>query len=162
MKTSRLPECKRLSDRAAVLIGSGLYSGLSPIAPGTAGSAVGLFLWFLAGAGASFLWAAVILLTVVLGTIAADRAVRLDASPDPSWVVIDEVAGMWVCLFVSPPASIGWAAASFALFRIFDVVKPWPVGRLERLPGGVGVMADDLAAGLMAGVVIAVAVLVAG
>jgi len=77
---------------------------------------------------------------------------------DPGPVVLDEVAGQWLALVVltagaSAPPSLAAIGVSFLLFRIFDVVKPWPIGRLERLPGGWGVVADDLAAGLAAALV---------
>ncbi|MFZ5786292.1 MAG: phosphatidylglycerophosphatase A, partial [Acidobacteriota bacterium] len=80
------------------------------------------------------------------------------AQSDPGPVVIDEVAGQWLALALlvaaqPRPLSLGLVAGSFLLFRLFDVVKPWPIGRLERLPGGWGILADDLAAGLAAGLV---------
>lgn len=141
-------------------------------APGTtAGSLPAAAAWWLLGMalGASWrLFAATVLLTVaaiVVGTWAADVEARRRAREDPGPVVIDEVAGQWLCLAVALPfAPLGggaslalFAAAGFFLFRVFDVVKPWPVRRLERLPGGVGIVADDLAAGALAGILLAVA-----
>lgn len=89
---------------------------------------------------------------------------------DPGPVVIDEVAGQWLSvipalyLVASPSAStLAWvAAAAFLLFRVFDIAKPWPVGALERLPGGVGIMADDIAAGCYAALVLGLALMVLG
>jgi phosphatidylglycerophosphatase A len=101
---------------------------------------------------------------VVAGLWAAEVEERRRSRTDPGPVVIDEVAGQWLTYLLALP----WldlaglrqqavvVAAGFVLFRIFDVVKPWPVRRLERLGGGVGIMVDDLAAGLYAGVVLAV------
>ncbi len=82
---------------------------------------------------------------------------------DPGPVVIDEVAGQWLCFLVALPlAALGgvrdvalFAGCGFLLFRVFDVVKPWPVRLLERLPGGIGIIADDLAAGALAGMFLA-------
>lgn len=78
---------------------------------------------------------------------------------DPGSVVIDEVAGQWVTLLLpvllhQVPPTIPTLIAGFFLFRFFDIAKPWPIRRLERLPGGWGVVADDLAAGLAAGLVL--------
>jgi phosphatidylglycerophosphatase A len=70
---------------------------------------------------------------------------------DPSSVVIDEVAGMLVAL-IAAPAGLGWAGVLFLLFRVFDVWKPYPIGRLQDLPGGWGIVADDLLAGVYANV----------
>jgi phosphatidylglycerophosphatase A len=99
--------------------------------------------------------AAVLVLLLPLSVWACGREAARRGVADPGPVVLDEVVGQWLALVVvsiavgaSPPlAAIG---VSFLLFRAFDVVKPWPIGRLERLPGGWGVVADDLAAGLAA------------
>ena len=127
------------------------FAGKSPHAPGTCGSFVAIVL-------APFifmplpLWGRVILLLAVLytGTKAAGRAEVLLQKKDPSDVVIDDVLGQWLtCL---PFAVLGfWGyAAAFALFRLFDITKPWPVRTLEKLPGGLGIMLDDAAAGIYA------------
>ena len=123
--------------------------GYLPLAPGTYGSALGAALclpmlslpWpVLAGAAAVLtavaVWAA--------GQVAAARGI-----PDPSEVVIDEVAGMWWAALLLPASPYDLVAVFF-LFRLFDVVKPAPISRLERLPGGLGIVADDVAAGLLA------------
>src|SRR5262249_34230071 len=97
-------------------------------------------------------------LGVLLTLSLAPRALRGSGVVDPSWIVSDELAGQGVsaALPYAVPAS-GWAplAASFLLFRVFDVTKPWPIRALERLPGAVGVLADDLGAGLVAGAIVA-------
>jgi len=91
------------------------------------------------------------------GAEAARRGV-----PDPGPVVLDEVAGQWLALLVLVAAghtpTLAQVLAAFLLFRAFDVLKPWPIRTLERLPGGWGIVADDLAAGLVAGVIEAAAV----
>ncbi len=89
------------------------------------------------------------------GVACAGAAARYFAVADPPEVVIDEVAGVWLALLIMPSHLLGQpllaVAAAFALFRVFDIAKPWPVTWCEHLPGGWGIMADDLAAGLLAG-----------
>jgi phosphatidylglycerophosphatase A len=149
----------RVVDRAATAVATAFGSGFSPLAPGTAGSAVGLLLfWPLAALAWPWqLGAAAALLLV--GSLAAGRVARRVGRKDPGIVVVDEVVGQWVALAALPftPAT---AAAGFLLFRVLDVVKPWPARDLERLPGGWGIMADDVAAGIYAHLVLRVALLV--
>jgi phosphatidylglycerophosphatase A len=90
------------------------------------------------------------------GLLCSGTAIRRTGQLDPSLVVIDEVAGMWVALAVLPPAllraeTIAVLTVAWLLFRIFDIGKPWPLNRLEDLPGAIGIMSDDLAAGALAG-----------
>jgi phosphatidylglycerophosphatase A len=124
--------------------------------PGTWASAAAVLLW---AAAAHFLHltphalllplAVGIALTLVFGIPAATITERQSGRHDPGFVVIDEVAGQWVALLFSP---VDWrhALIAFVLFRLFDIVKPFPVRRLERLPGGWGIVFDDVAAGLYA------------
>jgi phosphatidylglycerophosphatase A len=122
--------------------------GYIPFAPGTFGSAAGLLVWWLlpASAGAQ---AIVIVALFVIGSWSGGVAERHFGGTDPSHVVIDEVMGMLITLFASPVG--GWGAVcGFLLFRAADVVKPFPANRLEALPGGVGVMADDAMAAVYA------------
>ncbi len=132
----------------ATWFGAGLIRG----APGTWGSlaalpcAAGLHLlggpWLLAGATG---------LVALAGVWASGRYAEALGGGDPGAVVIDEVAGQWLAL-LPLPFDLWWYAAAFALFRLFDVLKPWPIGWLDRsFSGGLGIMADDLAAGLAAG-----------
>ena len=122
--------------------------GYIPIAPGTLGSLAGLLLWWLLPAS----WGVQLLVIAglfVLGSWSAGVAEQHFSSTDPGPVVIDEVMGMLVTLFLNP---VGWTGATiaFLLFRASDIVKPYPANRLERLHGGVGVMADDLMAAIYA------------
>jgi phosphatidylglycerophosphatase A len=141
-------------------------------APGTtAGSFPATVVWWLLAATLGDSWrllavtAGLTTAAIASGIWAADVEARRRGREDPGPVVIDEVAGQWLCLAVGLPlASIDgraalalFGAAGFFLFRAFDVVKPWPVRRLERLPGGIGIVADDLAAGALAGILLAVA-----
>ncbi|MFI4943704.1 MAG: phosphatidylglycerophosphatase A [Burkholderiales bacterium] len=139
----------KLLDKLALLMATGLGSGYSPLAPGTAGSVVGLLLFLpLVGRPWPVQLGATLVVTV-LGVFAAQRVATLVARKDPGLVVVDEVAGQWIT-FVSLPFTPAIAVAGFLLFRAMDIVKPWPARALERLPGGVGIMADDVAAGIYA------------
>jgi len=140
---------QRAIDAGAKLVATGLGSGYSPIAPGTAGSIVGLLLFLpLAGLAWPVQLAATAVLTLV-GVFAAGRVARVVGRKDPGLVVVDEVAGQWITFFALPVTPVT-AFAGFLLFRVMDIVKPWPARDLERLPGGLGIMADDVAAGIYA------------
>lgn len=137
-------------------IGLGFGSGLSPIAPGTSGSLAAVAVYFLitlaAGPFSIYVLAALVLGGSVIGVWATGLLVTEDES-DPGRAVWDEFVGMWItCLFLPP--TIPWLALAFVLFRAFDVVKPWPANRLERLPRGWGIMADDVVAGLYGAVLL--------
>ena len=134
--------------RLAVLIATCVCVGFFPIAPGTAGSAAGLLLYAALRASAwPMLELAVIAAVFLAGTWAATRAERSFGRSDPGPVVIDEVLGMLVTLALVP-VSLSGAVIGFVVFRVFDIVKPWPVNRAEALPEGLGIMSDDLLAGL--------------
>jgi phosphatidylglycerophosphatase A len=122
--------------------------GYVPFAPGTFGSAAGLLLWMVLP-GSAIVQAAVIVALFVLGSIAGNVAERYYGRTDPRHVVIDEVMGMLITLFLNPVGLKG-AFVGFLFFRATDVIKPYPANRLERLPGGVGVMADDAMAAVYA------------
>ena len=135
--------------RFYTLVATGLGSGYSPVAPGTAGSVVGLVLfWPLARTGPA-IQAAAILGVFFLGVVASAHLARRVGRKDPGLAVIDEVAGMWITLAWLEPGPLLWATGFFA-FRAMDVLKPWPARSLEALPGGWGIMVDDVVAGLYA------------
>jgi phosphatidylglycerophosphatase A len=146
-------------DRLARLVATAFGSGYSPLAPGTAGSALALLLfWPLAGAPWSVQLAASGLLFFV-GTAAASRVAKAVGKKDPGLVVVDEVVGQWLTLSGLPFTPLV-VVAGFLLFRAMDMVKPWPARDLERLPGGWGIMADDVAAGIYAHLALRVLLLV--
>ncbi len=122
--------------------------GYAPIAPGTFGSAAGLLIWLLLPAS-PVVHAAVIVALFLAGSWSGGVAERHFGRTDPSAVVLDEVIGMLLTLFLNP---VGWggALAGFLLFRAADIVKPFPANRAEHLPGGLGIMADDAVAGIYA------------
>jgi phosphatidylglycerophosphatase A len=131
-----------------MVLATGFGTGYAPFAPGTWGSLPGLAAawllgrwaggWAVAGGAVAF---------ALIGVWAADRAAGLLGAKDPRRVVIDEIAGQMVTLAFLPVAP-AVLAAGFVLFRALDVWKPWPADRLEALPGGSGIMADDLMVGL--------------
>ncbi len=101
-----------------------------------------------------------VVLATLLGLVSAPAAIRHFASGDPGPVVIDEVAGTWLAIALVPATTLAVAPLAgvllgLLLFRVFDIAKPWPVSWFERLPGAVGIMADDLAAGTVAGILAA-------
>jgi phosphatidylglycerophosphatase A len=129
------------------MVASFLGTGLAPMAPGTMGSLAAL------PPGAALLWASPLALAAaaVLATLAGLWAITAaNATDDPGWVVIDEVAGQWITLLALPHPSLAGCAAALLAFRLFDITKPGPIGWAERAPGAVGVMADDVLAGLAA------------
>lgn len=123
-------------------------TGYAPLAPGSVGSAVTVVLLWLIPFSRTGLVLFLVAVTGI-GTWAAHRAERLLGAKDPGAIVIDEVAGMTLAVLVFPltPSVL---AAAFVLFRLFDVVKPPPARASQRLPGGPGVMVDDLIAGVYA------------
>jgi phosphatidylglycerophosphatase A len=143
---------KTTSDRLAAFLATAGGAGYLPKAPGTAGSVVGVLIYFAlhaAGMGAYFPHA--ILLLFFAGILAAQR-VESFWGHDSQRIVIDEVVGQMIALSSVGMARHSWVSVvtGFALFRVFDIVKPFPVRNLERLPGGAGVIADDVGAGLYA------------
>ena len=128
------------------------FIGLIPFAPATWASLVTLLLWLFLPPASGLVFLAILILLVLLGTLAAHRA-ELHYGHDDGRVVIDEVAGSLLAVAGFAP-KMGIAIAAFALFRLFDIAKPPPIYQLQALPGGLGVMADDLAAGLLANIVL--------
>ena len=132
--------------------------GKWPWGPGTAGS-LGAILPLLPMLSNTYVgWRSVLFLLVALflapGIWASTQYEQITGKKDPSAVVVDEVLGQWLTLAFATKFTWASLGLGFVLFRIFDIVKPFPVRRVERFPGGVGIVADDLAAGLYAGLVL--------
>ncbi len=127
----------------ATVIATGLGSGYAPFAPGTAGSAVGLLLWWPISLLPLQAQVGLVVLVSLVGVAVAGHVARHVGIEDPGIVVVDEVCGMWLTLLALPLTP--WTAAvGFFLFRALDVVKPFPARRFEAFHGGWGIMADDL------------------
>ena len=177
------PRQKTAADYVALVIAT-CGVGYMPIAPGTWGSVVGVGIYVLLRQASLALFQlvepkgiglpienlfialelTVILLITLIGIWAASRVERMEQKKDPGKVVIDEVAGQLIALL---PIGLtltwswrGWAIVAFFLFRGFDIVKPYPVRRLESLESGLGIVMDDLGAGAYAAVLVSVLIAV--
>lgn len=137
----------------ALLVATVFGVGRIPVASGTFGSLAALpFGWALATWAGSAGLVAGSLVALAAGTLAASRIVGRDGDADPGYIVVDEVAGQLLALAFAPQAWWGWLIA-FAAFRVADIAKPFPAGWCDRnIGGGFGVMADDMVAGLQAGI----------
>lgn len=140
------------------MIGSGFGAGFWPWGPGTAGALLATVVWI----GASYIFTpvylllltfAAILLFTFLGVWAANK-LEPYWGEDPSRVVVDEMVGVWIPLLIAAPYTWWHAWVAFGLFRLFDIAKPFGVRKMENLPGGIGVMADDILAGVYSAVVL--------
>lgn len=147
----RIPGAARqLLMHPAGWIASGLGSGLVPLAPGTAGSLAALLPWLALRELAWPFYLLAVVLAFGIGIWACQWTVRRLGVEDPGLVVWDEFVGLWIALFIAPA---GWAFVllGFVLFRVFDIIKPWPVRWADRrIKGGFGTMLDDVFAGLYA------------
>lgn len=124
--------------------------GLVPFAPGTAASAVAALGYVLVLHDLSRpLYAALITFVFLAGVAASAVHAAELGQPDPGCIVVDEVCGQLIALAFLPAAWVP-VGVSFALFRFFDIIKPWPIRKLEKIPGGWGIMADDVGAGIAA------------
>ena len=134
--------------RLGLFIATCGYLGYVPVAPGTFGSAAGLVVFAaVRWSGSPALELTVIILLFAVGVWSANAAERHFGGVDPAPVILDEVVGMLITLAFLP-VNVTGAVVGFLLFRLFDVVKPWPANRLEAVHGGLGVMADDAMAGV--------------
>jgi phosphatidylglycerophosphatase A len=135
---------------------SGLFSGFSPVASGTVGSAVGLAFYYIPGFEHWYFLLPASLIVLALGIKASDAMEKVYGQ-DPSEVTIDEVLGMWVSLLFLPKA---WPVAmlAFFVFRILDIVKPFPARRFDNLHGGAGVMLDDVVSAIYTNLLLQLAV----
>ncbi len=142
--------------RLPVLVASGLGSGFSRVAPGTVGSLAALLPGILLSTHTSLL-----LLCILAACAAGLWAIpRASGGADHGWVVIDEVAGQWITLLGVPALHLpvrsdaAWFVAAFLMFRLLDIVKPGPIGALDRRHDAFGVMADDVAAGMLGAILL--------
>ena len=141
-----------------MFIATGFYSGYLPKAPGTWGSLVGLLLFFLLHTLTLQIYLAVVAGIFVLGTFAAGEAEKIMDRKDPGLVVIDEIVGILITM-IAIPATPLTMALGFILFRIFDIWKPFPIRLIDqRFHGGLGIMLDDIVAGIFSLVILQVLV----
>ena len=135
------------------LFATGLGVGNIPPMPGTYGSLLGAAIFLLIPVYQIEIKVVAILAVVVLGAYTASKIEKTTGVNDNNIIVIDEIAGMWITLLFVP-MQLWWIISAIVLFRIIDIVKPYPIKKIERLKRGYGVMLDDVAAGLYAGTVL--------
>lgn len=146
---SHSPNFLDLKKDGQLLLAFGLGAGLSPKAPGTVGTIAALPGVLLLGQFALFGQLLILTVVVALGVLVSDYAVKKLRVHDHPGIVIDEFAGLWLSFFLVP-LSLPLVVIGFILFRLLDILKPWPISWLDRkVKGGIGVMADDLLAGLI-------------
>ena len=148
-----VPPPASLEQRAARVLATWFGCGLSPLAPGTVGTLAALPLWLLVRGGGPWLVFASALVITLVGVWSAGVVARADGTKDPQIVVIDEVAGVLFALAGAPETASGIIGA-VVLFRVFDMTKPFPARSAEKLPGGWGIVIDDVVAGLQAALVV--------
>jgi phosphatidylglycerophosphatase A len=135
-------------------LATGFGIGFAPLAPGTAGTLIGIPLYWALAAMPWPLWLITLLAFTALAWYVADQAERLFGRKDAPCIVIDEIAGLQWTLFLITPTALH-VVLGFILFRFFDILKPFPARRFQdRLPGGLGVVGDDFAAGIWGNLVL--------
>ncbi len=138
-------------------LATGFGSGFSPVAPGTAGTLVGLLLYhfFFPDVGANLSQFLFVILSIVVAIYVSNWLANAEGAKDPQIVVIDEIVGLFTT-FLWLPCYPDWIVLvlGFVLFRIFDIWKPWPIKKFEALPGGFGIVLDDIVAGIFANILL--------
>jgi phosphatidylglycerophosphatase A len=142
------------TDKWILFVATGFYSGKAPFAPGTFGTCIGLIFCFFLSKASTAMIIPCLLLVIFLSVPIAHKAESLLGNKDSGEIVIDEIAGILITLaglpFTVPNVIIG-----FMLFRLLDIVKPFPIRFLEqKMPGGIGIVIDDVAAGIMANILL--------
>ena len=137
------------------LLAVGLGSGMSPIMPGTMGSAMAIPLWLLFDGLQPFLYWVLIVVAFIFGCFLCQKTSDDTHTHDSGHIVWDEFVGMWITLFFIPQISVLWVAIAFVAFRVFDMAKPWPIRWFDkRVPGGFGIMVDDVIAAIFSSVTV--------
>lgn len=144
-----------MTERLTKIISTFFYIGYFPLAPGSLASVAGMFIYFWLHQNIAvyiLLW----IVITVLGFKAGDKMEKIVGEKDPSCVVIDEVSGVMLAFFMLP---LSWPVAwtGFFLFRAFDMFKIYPSNKLEKIPGGVGIMMDDIVAGIYTNITLQIA-----
>ena len=151
----------RLTDPVQ-LFAFGFGSGLAPVAPGTMGTLAALPIYLLFASQPLWIYSLVVIAAGLLGVWLCGSASRRLGVHDHPGIVWDEFVGVWIALWAVPAEPL-WIASAFVAFRILDIAKPWPISWLdEHLRGGLGIMADDVAAGVLACLVLQFALRVGG
>jgi len=140
-----------MNEKLIKLLATGFGAGLAPVAPGTAGTLVGVLICLIFSPLHWLLRFLIVIFLLVLAIYIAERAEQIYRKKDDQRIVIDEIAGFQVAML--PVAITGLhLLVGFVLFRIFDILKPFPLRDLQKISGGLGIVLDDVAAGIYAGV----------
>ncbi len=134
------------------LLGSGFYTGYVPFASGTFGSVAGLIIYYIPGFEKPIILIPAIIIFTILGIFIGNKF-ELSYGKDPAECTIDEVVGMWISLILLPK-KFYISVFAFVVWRIFDIIKPAPARQAERLNGGLGIMMDDVIAGLYSAILV--------
>jgi len=146
-----------LQNNLVLFFATGCYSGFSPGAPGTAGSVIGVVLFWVLASLSFPLYGLTVIAFIFLSIWCAARASIIFQKKDPSQIVIDEIAGYLVTMSALPP-TWGYIIAGFILFRIMDIVKPYPIRWIDQnIAGGYGIVLDDVLAGVYANIILQIA-----
>ncbi len=142
------PDLKKVFTNPRYFLALGFGSGLVPRAPGTFGTLAAIPFYLILAELPVLYYAGVVIVALAVGIIVCGSVAQELAVKDPAIIVWDEFVGLWIALFMLPEGWI-WLLIGFAVFRFFDILKPWPVNYFdEKLSGGAGIMLDDVAAGL--------------
>jgi len=140
-----------MNEKLIKLLATGFGAGLAPVAPGTTGTLVGVLICLICWPLPWLLRLLIVIFLLVLAIYIAERAEQIYRKKDDQRIVIDEIAGFQVTML--PVAITGLhLLVGFVLFRIFDILKPFPLRDLQKMPGGLGIVLDDVAAGIYAGI----------
>lgn len=147
----------------AKVIATGLGTGYSPFAPGTAGALLAAVITYFIATNTAWsalnIWLALLTIVFTVLGIWSANYLQDEWGHDPGRIVVDEMVGIWISMLFIPFSLLNLAIA-FGLFRLFDIWKPWLVGKAEALDGGLGVMADDIVAGVFANIVLQLLILI--
>jgi len=144
----------KFADRLIIFLATGFYSGKAPFAPGTFGTGVGLIFCFFLSSASMFVTLSCLLLIIFLSVLIAGKAASLLETEDPGEIVIDEIAGIIITM-AGLPFTVLSVITGFVLFRFLDILKPFPIRYIEKkMSGGTGIIMDDVAAGIIANIVL--------
>lgn len=147
------------------LLFTGFYTGYSPIAPGTLGSILAMFLYiieyYVFGNNVWLCNLIVVLLMICPAIKLADAGEKYFGKKDPQQVVLDEIMGYWISILLFP---FNWKIVIYALllFRIMDIIKPYPIKKMEKLKSGLGIMMDDYISGIYANITLRIIIIITG
>ena len=148
---SQKPTAKLIFTHPIHFLAFGFGSGLSPVAPGTAGTLVGIPIYMMMAGLSLSTYAVILLLLCVLSVFIAGKSSQQLGVHDHGGIVIDEIVGFLLTMSLAPEGWV-WIVAGFVLFRLFDILKPWPIKTMDRhISGGLGIVLDDLMAGIYGG-----------